>query len=76
MKRVKSLVTVLGATYGEPNGIKRGQVVDLSDFEADRMIAAGQAQANWRDDAGPAYAEQSATVQTSGTRRVWDGWRA
>jgi hypothetical protein len=39
------------------------------------MINAAMAQANWRDEPGPAYEEQRPTV-TKGMRRVWEGWTA
>ena len=34
---------------------KRGQVLDLPDEMALRMIKQGQVQSNWRDEPGPPY---------------------
>jgi hypothetical protein len=73
--RVKWLISIGGTTYGRPN-VKRGEVDDLPEAEAQRMINAGMAQPNWRDDPAPPFQQQSATVKTRGLREVWDGWRA
>jgi alkylation response protein AidB-like acyl-CoA dehydrogenase len=76
--KVKWLTTVAGQTYGKPNGIKRGEVDDLPDEEARRMIKAGLAQANWKEEPGPPFqpSEGSPALETIGTRKVWAGWKA
>jgi hypothetical protein len=73
--RIKWLISIAGQCYGKPNGVKRGEVDDLPDSEARRMVASGYAQSNWRDEPGPPFQSSEATV-TRGARRIWDGWRA
>ena len=75
--RIKWPDSVAGQCYGKPAGIKRGEVDDLPDEEAHRMIKAGLAQADWKAEAGPAYSsEGNPEVKTAGAHKVWAGWKA
>ena len=65
--KIKWLASVSGLTYGDPKGKTRGQVDDLPEAEAQRMINCGMAQANWRDAPGPPFV-------MNGPRKRLDGW--
>lgn len=78
--RVKWLISVAGQTYGRPNGVKRGEVDDLPEADAMRLIESGYAQANWRDEPGPPYQPGGQPsghrmTQTRGLRKVLEGWQ-
>lgn len=53
--KIKMLVDIQGTFLGDPNGCYRGQVCDVSEDMAARLIKNGHAQANWRDEPGRAY---------------------
>jgi hypothetical protein len=73
--KIEWLDSISGTVHGDPLGKKRGQVDEVSDELGQRLIEQGLAQANWKDEPGPAYqpSERCGMVKTKGPQRVWEG---
>jgi hypothetical protein len=48
--KIKWLDSISGTVNGDLKGVKRGQVSDVSEVMAERLIKQGLAQANWNRD--------------------------
>ena len=65
--KVKMLISIEGGFLGNPLGCRRGDVLDISEDMAARLIGNGHAQANWKGEPGPPFV-------VSEPRHRLDGW--
>jgi hypothetical protein len=73
--KVKWLATLTGQVYNDPRGKQRGQVGDIDDELAKKLIAQGLVQTNWQDEPGPPYQPgDHRPGRQLGIRRVLEGW--